>query len=770
VQVRKLWGWIALALLLTGCHHDPEAAKRRFLQLGNKYYETGKYKEASILYRKALNEDRRYGEAYYRLGLTNLKLGNRNDAGRAFLRAFQLEPDNLAAFRHLAQLYLLALTQPVVPRREEVLADLIRHTEQAEQLHPGAFEVLYVKGQIALYQNQAQQAVPLLRRALAVNPWDANATLALATALAAQNQVADVEKTLRQSLEHNKTQLALYNFLYVVYANQGRTAEAEAVLKDACENNPDEWAAWINLANHYRNAGKSTEIKAVLDRLLNDPERFPNAPEQVGDFYLRGGQADLAIKYYREGMKAEPKREREYRYRIVQAYLAARKFQEATGEVDGLLATDPNDALALGLRGALRLRSGAQEDTSAALEDLKTAVSRLPANAVLRYQLGLAYLESGDQMSAREQFLEAVRQTPEYLLPQYALIDLHLQRNEFTRAEVLANDILNRHPYDASARLGRAMAWIGLREYDKARSELESLIEKKQRLRDATFQLARLEVIEKKYAAAEKRFRALAEADPSDIRVVQELIDLQMVRGRPDRAQYYLDQEITKHPDRLPLRLAAAELAITRGDLNRAIEELRFVLAREPGNGPANNRLGEICLRKGDTQTARAHFDKAMEADPPVPEAFLHVGTLLAREGKLKEARPYFDRCIQLAPDNDAALNNLAYILAEMGTDLDQALTYAQRAVAKKPDSADYADTLGYVYLKRNLNQNAIEVLRRIVAEHPARASFRYHLAMALYQKGNQKQARTELETALKSNPSPEETRRIRELLARLES
>jgi tetratricopeptide (TPR) repeat protein len=165
-----------------------------------------------------------------------------------------------------------------------------------------------------------------------------------------------------------------------------------------------------------------------------------------------------------------------------------------------------------------------------------------------------------------------------------------------------------------------------------------------------------------------------------------------------------------------------------------------------PSHGPANNRLGEIVLLNGDSESARKYFSKAMEAQPPVPFAFFHAGSLLAQEGKLEEAAPYFERCVELAPDTDAALNNLAYVLAETGTDLDQALTYAQRAMARNPESADYADTLGYVYVKRNLNDNAIEVLRGIVDKHPARADFRYHLGMALYQNGDEEQARTELE------------------------
>ena len=42
---------ISLLLGLAGCNLDPEAAKLRFVDRGNQYYEQSKYKEASIMYR-----------------------------------------------------------------------------------------------------------------------------------------------------------------------------------------------------------------------------------------------------------------------------------------------------------------------------------------------------------------------------------------------------------------------------------------------------------------------------------------------------------------------------------------------------------------------------------------------------------------------------------------------------------------------------------------------------------------------------------------------
>jgi hypothetical protein len=54
---------ILAALTLVSCSRDPNVAKKRYLENGNKYFAKGKFKEASIMYRNALQKDQRYGLA-----------------------------------------------------------------------------------------------------------------------------------------------------------------------------------------------------------------------------------------------------------------------------------------------------------------------------------------------------------------------------------------------------------------------------------------------------------------------------------------------------------------------------------------------------------------------------------------------------------------------------------------------------------------------------------------------------------------------------------
>jgi tetratricopeptide (TPR) repeat protein len=160
-------------------------------------------------------------------------------------------------------------------------------------------------------------------------------------------------------------------------------------------------------------------------------------------------------------------------------------------------------------------------------------------------------------------------------------------------------------------------------------------------------------------------------------------------------------------------------------------------------------RLGEIYRLKGD-------LNKALAAQPEDPQILGALAQALDSSGRKKEARQDYEHCLRLNPKNAMALNNLALLLAENHGDLDQALTYAQRARQLLPHFPDVSDTLGQIYLKKQLTDSALDTFKEIVAQQPARAIYRYHLGQAYAQKGEKEKAIQELQLALKSNPQKE--------------
>src|SRR5271157_3145770 len=94
MRVRKLPLLVLpLLVLLVSCSRDPQS----LVATGNKYFDRGKYKEASIMYRRALQKDRKWADAWYRLGLVDATLGQWGEALSAYQRAVELNPRNTDA-------------------------------------------------------------------------------------------------------------------------------------------------------------------------------------------------------------------------------------------------------------------------------------------------------------------------------------------------------------------------------------------------------------------------------------------------------------------------------------------------------------------------------------------------------------------------------------------------------------------------------------------------------------------------------------------------
>ncbi|MGH9614989.1 MAG: tetratricopeptide repeat protein, partial [Bryobacteraceae bacterium] len=96
---------LLLAVVAAGCSRDPKVLSAKYIETGNKYFNRREYREASIMYRRALQKDLKSPDAYYRLGLTDLELHNWSDAARSLQRAAQLDPSNADAASKLADLY-----------------------------------------------------------------------------------------------------------------------------------------------------------------------------------------------------------------------------------------------------------------------------------------------------------------------------------------------------------------------------------------------------------------------------------------------------------------------------------------------------------------------------------------------------------------------------------------------------------------------------------------------------------------------------------------
>jgi tetratricopeptide (TPR) repeat protein len=130
------------------------------------------------------------------------------------------------------------------------------------------------------------------------------------------------------------------------------------------------------------------------------------------------------------------------------------------------------------------------------------------------------------------------------------------------------------------------------------------------------------------------------------------------------------------------------------------------------------------------------------------------VGVLFEQEGKRDEARKVYEATVKINENASVAANNLAFIYAEQGTNLDMALQLATSAKQRLPNDASVDDTIGWVYYKKGLPALAVTPLEDSLKKRPNNAEVLFHLGLAYAKLGENAKARDALERALKLDPA----------------
>jgi len=188
-------------------------------------------------------------------------------------------------------------------------------------------------------------------------------------------------------------------------------------------------------------------------------------------------------------------------------------------------------------------------------------------------------------------------------------------------------------------------------------------------------------------------------------------------------------------------------------DAARAVFEAALQIDAE--SGPALAGLGQLEQRAGNLEAALTLFEKARAAHVGNPHfAYLAASAQLAL-GRREEGESGLRALLRRSPEHFPACNDLAWLLAEQGEDLDLALTLATRAARFNPE-AEVLDTLGWVRLKSGQIEPAVVAFRMALAKEPDHATARYHLGLALVKQGDPEAAEKAFRAALEAGPFSE--------------
>lgn len=418
------------------------------------------------------------------------------------------------------------------------------------------------------------------------------------------------------------------------------------------------------------------------------------------------------------------------------------------------------------LQGRILMAEGDQKGALAAFEE---GIRRWPNNAGARYLAGVAAYRIGDYDRAASELREAVRADAKATDAALLLAELSFARANWKDAAEFAQKHLNSRPeHHARAAVVLVRTGVALDKPEHVTAGLNALREAGQSGQAAA---------EEAYVAREKTGSEAAarvveksgvdltapENEPALRSLADDLISL----GRGAEALARVDAALGRHADQASFHELRGVVLVALGKSEDATRSFEKALALDAGSARAMVGLGTVKARAGDVAGAIEILDRATaEQDPDRTAAYL-AAQLVQSQSRLDEAVQRLRAIVATTPAQASARNDLAWILADRGEDLDTALQLARDAARMQP-SPEVLDTLGWVHYRRGEYDAALQAFEGALNQRD-NASVRYRLGLTLAKQGDMARAQTELRSALGSGSFPE-SKAAQEELARLET
>lgn len=202
--------------------------------------------------------------------------------------------------------------------------------------------------------------------------------------------------------------------------------------------------------------------------------------------------------------------------------------------------------------------------------------------------------------------------------------------------------------------------------------------------------------------------------------------------------------------------LEYATILVRSGDLERAAPAFEEVwrLGHPLHSPKAASNLGMCKQIQGDIEGATKLWRSVSST---VSEANYNLAGYYARGGYPDSAMAAYEAALDLDPNDSDAMNELAWLLAVKGRDLEVALELARRAT-ELDASGPNLDTLGWVHYMLGDYESAIKVLKTCIDKWGEDSEYLYHLGMAYAKSGQRDRAQRALRNSAEM-ANDEETR-----------
>jgi tetratricopeptide (TPR) repeat protein len=726
-------------LLITGCSKDPEQAKREYFDSGQDYLKQKKVAEAIVQFKNAVQQDPRFGEARLALAKALEESGDVRSAYGEYVRAADLMPQDLEAHLSAGRMQLLA------GRFDDAKA----LAEKSLAIDPKSVEAHMLEGGALSGLKQFDAAMAEVQTAIALDPTRADTVGTLAMMHVAQGRNPEAEAAFKLAIElapgKPEPRIALATF----YLTTGQSMAAEAALNEALAVMPNDVLVHKGLAAVYMRTGQAQKAEAPL-KFIADQTKDPASMMALADYYRVSLRNDEALPLLSTIAATQPKMRSAALARKAAIQRSQDQRAEAYGTIEEALKHDPKDVTVLALKAQYQLADDRLEDALASAQQL---VRDNPSAFQAHFVLGAVHQRRGSAAEAISAFTEALKYQPRDVATQARLSTLSLVVGKPRDALKFAQEATQAAPNSADAWLAYTRAQMASGDLAGAEQRLKAIAAQLPEVSEVHAQLGELHATKKDRKAARAAYERALALDATSVVALSGLTGLEIEEQNAPAARRRVDAAVAARPQAAHLLMLAARVYNATGDPATAEGHLRRVVELEPGNLMAYGQLAQVYIGQNRLDAAIQEYEKQAARTAKSVGPTTLVGMLLEAQKKPEEARKRYEQALSLDPSAPVPANNLAWMLAEKGENLDQAMQLALTAKAGLPDSVEVSDTLGWVYYKKGLYSRAVAMFKEAVDKQPSNADLTYHLGLAYAKNGDTRLAKEHLESALRARP-----------------
>lgn len=752
---------LTLALVtLGGCRRSPEAKKAKFMESGKAFMQAKDYPRAILQFRNAAAFAGKDPEPYYQLALAFLADDQLANGIGALNQSLKLNSKYTPAVLKKAELETASNQKSYVEEAEKTLQGIVGAS-------PDNSDALSALALAEIRLGNEQDALKNLETALEKSPQNLKASVTIAKLKAKNGDLKGAEEVLQTAVHKAPKSVDPLVALGSFYMALKRWPEAERNLEQALQIDPKNDSALFALAAVQLQTGKKDQAEQTYAKLSALP--IPRYKPLHARFLFSEGKRDAAVAEFAKLAKDSPD-DRSARTRLVAAYWATNRKDEAEKVLTDALKHNPKDVDALMQHAQIELAAGRYQD---AQNDADQVLRYRTESAPAHYVRANVYRIRGEHALERQELGEALRIDKNMVAARLELAQSLIQQNDGKAAlAVLDNKEINdRQRGSLPAVVLRIYALIETKDYDTAGKYVNAALAKV-KTPDLLLQDAILKENKKDYAGARTSLDAALKMRPEDLRALELLAKTYAAQNQLAVGTQKVREQAASQPKSARLQKFLGDWLAATGDRAGALQAYTAAKQLDPQLTAADMAMARIYIADNKNDAARQVLTRILQTNSVNEEAYVWMGVLEERAGNYDAAISDYRKVLAINSNDVMALNNLAFLLADHGQaqQLDEALKLAQQVRSLVPKSGNVDDTMGWVYYKKGIYPSAVQQLEDAVsrdndAKTPS-ALHHYHLAMAYLMAGKHKQGNDELEKARRLNPNLPEAKQALTLLA----